>query len=271
MTSDDVLIRGLKPRMRAVRRLWIAGFLALGGLAGPAQLSALQVTPTVQLFTLPRGGEEKAQVTLTNTEDTDLTVKALAADWHEYPANKSIKTADWLKVSGEPFVLKKGESKVIPFKIDLPKKAVGEVMGMLSFDTKSPTTGDLTFRMSVAIYAAIQGTEKIDASVEAIMVNPSSDTAFGYLLVNKGNIHLRPYGLMEVFDENDALIANVVFTKEAPTHPGQAKGYYHTLKAFRLPDGRYKAVIGLSDADREYQLPVFKKKFSMKEGKVELK
>lgn len=232
-------------------------------------LYALEVKPTYRIFVLKPGERIREELTLTSTEETALNVSAETKDWYVMPANKNIKTGDWLKIDEKPFVLKPGESKVIRFTAGAPKKATGEVMGMLSFFTKNQEGGMLSFRLSVAVYVVIQGTEKKQGEVTAISIVSSTNTVVSYLFNNTGNVHLRPKGLMKVYNENDELVLNMVYDQSLPTYPGRPQAYSGTVKNYRLPEGRYTAHIQLQDADWNFDYPLQKKKFSVtSEGKT---
>lgn len=248
-------------------RNWI--FLLTALLLPVARLCALEVRPTYQIFVLKPGGSARGELTLTSNEGTSLDVVPEAKDWYVMPANKGIKAADWLKVSQKPFLLKPSESKTIRFTVEAPKKARGEVMGMLSFATKDHVGSMVSFRLSVAMYVAIQGTEKKEGEVTAISVVPSSNTVISYLFSNTGNVHLRPKGLIQLFNDKDELVVNMVYDQSVPTYPGRPNAYSGTLKNYRLPAGRYTAQIKLQDADWNFDFPLQKKKLSVsEEGKA---
>lgn len=235
-----------------------------------APLGALEVTPTYQIFELKPGEKTNGELTLTSTEATDLKITVQTTDRQVLPENKGIKVGDWFKVDRDPFVLKKGEAKRIRFSVHAPKKAKGELIGKLSFTSKSHEGAMLSFRLSVAMYLVIQGTERKEGMVKAISVIPSTDTTVSYLFANTGNVHLRPKGLLRIYDEKDVLVANVVYDQSLPTFPGKTEAYTTAMKNRRFPAGRYKAVITLQDADWNLEFPNQMKKFSVSEGgKVE--
>src|SRR6185503_12517215 len=165
-------------------------FVGVWGLAAAvlftARAGALQITPTYQIFTVKAGEETTGELTLTNTEDADVTVNPELKEWFTLPANKDFKVEDWLKVMEPPFTFKPGESRKIRFIAKAPKKAKGELVGMLSFLTRKKSLGSVTFRLSVGIYVAVQGTEKFEGEVSAVSVKistPTKTTEAGILLV----------------------------------------------------------------------------------------
>ncbi len=244
--------------------------MALCLLACARTVYALAAQPSYQMFTLKPGDRTTATVTLSNDEDIDLNITPTVKDWFTTQANKKIKTADWLKMDMKPFVLKKGEHKTIKFTAQAPKNATGEVMGMMTFTTKPITDSMISFRLSLAVYVAIEGTEKKEGEVAAISVSVSSDTAVSYLFANRGNVHLRPKGLIKIFDDKDQQLLNVVYEQTVPTYPGTKQAYTTRIRNFQLEPGRYRAEINFEEGDWNMSYPPEKKKFVYKaNGKIE--
>jgi hypothetical protein len=235
----------------------------------PSWIWALSVTPTYQVFRLKQGGKTMGQLTITADETTDLIVTPSVKEFYTLAPNKNIKVNDWMQVNAKPFELKKGESRTFTFEIKVPKKAQGELAGVLHFDTKSPIVGMITLQLSLAVYVAVEGTEKPSMDIDGVSIKVSTNTSVAILVHNKGNIHLRPRGLVQIYDEKEKLLMNAMINQGDPALPGQPRMYSSTVKDYRLPSGSYVAHIGLDDADWGYQFPLIKKKFSIdKDGKV---
>jgi len=246
--------------------------LALGllVLAGPRMAEAMRVSPTYQVFRLKPGTKTVGELTLTNSQDHDLMVSPSASDFYSLPENKKFKTTDWLQIENTEFFLKKGESRVIKFVVSVPRKAKGELAGNLRFDSRSKEIGPLSLSLSLAIYAAVTGTEKPELKIPAISVQLSSHTDVNFLVLNTGNVHLRPRGFVYVYDSKDQLILNVEINAGVPALPSQPRPYGGVIKNYRLPEGRYRAEIALEDIDWGISLPVEKRRFLVtKEGTVE--
>lgn len=240
-------------------------------LWGAEALWAFRVTPTYQVFRLKPGTRTVGELTLTNTQDKDLLITPSAYDFYTLPANKKIKTTDWLQISNEEFFLKQGESKTIKFVVTAPKKAKGELAGNLRFESRSKQVGGVSLSLSLAIYAAITGTEKPELTIPALSVKLSSNTEVGFLAMNTGNVHLRPRGFIYVYDEKtNELVLNVGINSGVPALPNQPRLFSGVVNDYRLPEGRYRAEVALDDVDWGNSLPIEKRKFIVKnDGTVE--
>lgn len=251
--------------MRTIKRGTLLTVLLSLGLWVRAE--AIAITPSIQAFELLPGEKVESQITVANTEEETLQVVPVMKTWFELKENKGIKVSDWLEYeSAASFSLKPGESKTLRFHVRAPKKAVGELIGMLSFRTKSPTRTSVEFVMSSAVYLALKGTEKLKGQVAAFTVTPSSSQlTAGILVRNAGNVHLRPYGILQILDSKDQPYANVELEKGQPVYPGQQRAYMGTIKDFTLKPGQYTAVIGIEDNDRNVTIDSRREKFTVAE------
>jgi len=262
---ENMLLRHLNIGSTRTRH-WLT---VLCFLASTSLVHAIEAQPSYQVFTLKPGARTSAQVNLFNNEQVDLTITPGTKEWFVAPVNKKIPLSDWLKVDQKPFVLKPGERKTVKFTAQAPKKAVGEVMGMLTFSSKPVTDSMIDFRLSLAVYVALAGAEKRSGDVAAIAINTSSETIVSYLFVNRGNVHLRPQGVIRIYDDKDQQVLNVSCPPSLPTYPGTKQAYSQKIRNYVLPFGRYRAEIIFKDADWGTDYPLQKKKFKFEaNGKI---
>lgn len=255
-------------RFKPSRHLTPLAFLLLmGGLARMA--SAIQVSPTYQVFEVNPGGKVQGEMVLTNTEPKDFILTPSVKDWFVLRANEKISAKSWLKIPTETFVLKAGETRKFSFTLEAPKKAQGELVGMISFSSKPEEGASVTMQISLAQYLAIKGTQKYGHDVSALAVRVTTNTEISVMMLNTGNVHLRPKGWVYVMDKDNQTVMNVELEHGKPAFPGAPRAYSGIVKNFILPEGHYKARIVFEDMDRNYQYPEEIKKFEVtKEGKV---
>jgi hypothetical protein len=247
-----------------------ASFLLLGFLV---EASAVQITPTYQQFELKAGEKTTGELTLINTDGEDLQITPGAKDWVTTPDNKDIKAENWLLVPSRQFILKSGESRQVRFTVKAPKQATGELVAMTTFLTESENRTMVNLRVSAAVYLVIKGTEKVSGYVEAFSINPSSNNVtMGVSVVNDGNVHLRPRGSFQVWDQKNVMVANVTIDKGAPAFAGKKQGYFGELREFSFKPGKYNARINLLDVDHRYSIVSSTRDFVVnKNNEVELK
>ncbi len=244
----------------------LGGFFTLLLLAGaPPAARAFEIAPSYQLLKAQPGKSVDSQLTLTNTDQEEISVEPEAKDWQSLEVNRGIKVADWLSVDKKMFFLKPGQSRTIKFSARVPKNAHGELMGMLSFATKKESAQSITFKLSSAVYVEVVGTQKIDAHVDAITIQLSSNTQVGLLVINRGNIHVRPHSYVQILNEKKSPVGNVVIAQNEPVFPGIPKPIFGTIRNFRLPAGTYTAQISMQDTDHNMEFQPVTKKFSLSE------
>jgi len=227
---------------------------------------ALQVTPGYQVVTGPPGSSQETELAVTNNEETDLIIHPSMRNWLAYPANKKFKVEDWAAMELAAFPLATGETKKVPVRVHIPKKASGELMGMMSFRAEQPTPQTVNMQISVALYAAVQGTEKYQGVVQSITIESLDNIVRGTALIkNKGNIHMRLAGIIHVYDKDSQLVANIMIPSGLPVFPGQERAISGEIKNFRLTPGVYYVNASLTDVVRNIDILTDKKKFKLDE------
>jgi hypothetical protein len=250
-------------------RLASFALLFLMGAIVPGLSFALQVTPSLQFFDLKAGGKDKGEYTLTNETEETVRIVPETKEWFTLPANKEngITVDKWLVIKSTSFPLKPGESRKVKFEIRAPKKATGELVGMVSYLIEG-SDKFINKRFSLAVYVNITGTDKPAGEIPAITVDVSSTNLMaGFLLHNTGNVHLRPEGLMQILNAKNEPVANLVIKRSVPAYPGETKPYTGTIANHTLAPGEYSAKITMEDADRGAAIPPVVKKFTVKKDK----
>jgi hypothetical protein len=250
-------------------------FLGAAIISMERPLWALTVTPTVQQFDLKPGEKKKGTYTVTNDDAWDMTVIPQSKDWFVLPENQKngITAPDWLIVKGATFTLKPGASHEVPFEVRVPKASTGELVGMVSFAMEGGSDRFVKKILSVAVYVGINGTTRAEGKIMAVMVDPSSSTLIGgFFLYNAGNVHLRPTGLIQIYDSKDLNVANITIQRSSPAYPGERKAYTGEIPHYTLAPGDYSAKISVTDSDRNIVIPETTKKFTvLKDKKVKAK
>lgn len=141
-----------------------------------------------------------------NTEERDLEIKLRIEDWFKAVEGnaKKIGTFEWLEISPLEFGLKEGETKEVKFKVAVPKKAKGELNGMIFVEAKPKEIAEgaigINTSIGVPIYVMVKGTERFKAEIEELKVMKGSPLELAITIKNSGNVHIRPTGVIEIFN-----------------------------------------------------------------------
>jgi hypothetical protein len=215
------------------------------------------------------GKKATGELTVTNDEGEKINVVLSSKDWFVTPGNEKFKASEWLSFKQKEFPMEKDGVKTVQFFVEAPQGAKGELVGMLSIGVQPEIPTTLNKVLSVAMYVAIQGTEKLKAEVQAIMISPSSGTLTASLLLkNEGNVHVRPEGWFVIKNTKGQIIADITLEKGRPTYPGKENVYSGQVKDVQLKPDEYSAEIALNDVDRKIEIVRMTKKFEVTENNV---
>jgi hypothetical protein len=228
---------------------------------------ALHVEPARCEFKAPPGGTGSAAFDVTNDTNENLTIEPSTKDWFVLKENKGISARDWILLAdARSFKLKPGQTRHVPFRVKTPKAAQGELVGMVSFLVLKDVPSMVNLVVSVAVYVEIAGTEEVAGEISQLAVRPAGDGRVQGMIVvrNKGNVHLRPEGWMEVLDPKGAQVARIFLELGRPVYPGIERGYMGYSVPVNLPPGSYRLVAhmswnGVKEAVKENRFRINKK------------
>lgn len=244
------------------------------GLGMVHRAQALHVSPSYQFLQVKPGEKVKSKFLVTNNDTSTQTITVSSKDWFILDDNKKISVDQWILFNkNKSITLKPGQSKEVEFSVKAPKEAVGELVGMLSFAVVPNEHSMVNQVMSVAVYGAIEGTENFKAELAGIMLSPSTGTLrVGVSVENKGNVHVRPTGIVKILDSTGKIYANIILEQGRPAYPGRKESYYGNASGVVLSSGSYVVNVALTDVDRQFGIADLNKEFTLNgENKVELK
>lgn len=225
--------------------LWHPGDAAAG----------IGVTPQITEMTVAKGAVVKGIYTVINDSAETVRVRVEPEDWMKLKTGKSIIPLDqWLAIAPSEFdVAPKGVTEV-GYTITAPQDERGELAAMVFFSTAPQATGnfDIATRFGVSVYAAIEGTIEIAAEVKDVRiekgpVDPAHNEAgltFFITVANKGNVHLRPTGVITIRRKDDR-IYTVPVERSFPVYPGTELVYPVAWKTAGVAPGSYEGVVTL--------------------------
>lgn len=141
----------------------------------------------------------------------------------------SYSMASWTKVEPEEFALKAGETKEVTATISVPKDAAGGRYGSFVFSAGGQASGTTT---AVAQEIASLFLVRISGPVTEILTlteftAPSflefGPVPFALKFQNSGNVHVKPFGLVNVRDVFGRAVQDVVVAGQENIFPGASR------------------------------------------------
>lgn len=224
-------------RFPAHSRLFLTGFIfcsvlfiltivALTKHFVDAQIAdqALEVSPPSQEITVDPGDSVTVTTTIRNSSNTTL---PFTVQIHDFTAEgdegqvaiaekSNYSVASWTTVSPESFSLSPGEEQEVTGIIKVPSDAAGGRYGSFVFSVKGDEEGgsaSVTQQIASLFLVRING--PVDETLNLISFQAPNFSEFGPIpfnltFENKGNVHVKVYGLVNVSDMFGNTVADIV-------------------------------------------------------------
>ena len=257
--------------MKTIRKAVFISFIFISILGAvtldPKTLyAAIGVSPENMEIMVSQGSEKKGEYAVLNDSDEPIHVNVEVEDWLKMRTGKTgIPVESWLKIKPVEFDIGPKETKKIEYVITPPRDQEGELAAMVYFGTTSPEgTFNITSRFGVSIYVAIENTISLDCGINKVVVardvrDPekepdlrSKSLVFGVEVVNKGNVHIRPTGNIEITAQSGEKY-NVKVERGFPVYAGKNFNYSIPWNKTDLAPGKYKVDVVL-DCGNIYKL-----------------
>lgn len=167
--------------------------------------------------------------------------------------------SSWIDVPKTPLTLKAGEMRAIPFSVRVPSDASpGAHFGGIFLTSEAPqldaSGAAIGISVGTIVSLKIAGDVVEDAQLREFstdrFVYGSSTVVFSARIANRGNVLVRPHGLIEVTDMFGKKVGSLtVNDSAAPVFPGSDKAYPVSWTAEGFAFGRYQAVVSLVYGD----------------------
>lgn len=207
--------------------------------------AGIRVDPVTLEVVVPKGGEKEGVIKVGNTSEKPMRVTVSPEKF----GGTELDIGTWLTFEPMEQIIKGFEEKEIKYRLKLPEDSVGELrcMVFLVADEVSEVPSSVGIRFGVPVYAIAGGTEVIEAVVDSINVeyNLESEVLSGTILVNnKGNIHIRPFVNIEVFDDKGNSKSKFSIPYGEPAQIGQLRPFMYQQKV-TLELGKYKIAVSV--------------------------
>ena len=112
----------------------------------------------------------------------------------------------------------------------------------------------ITISISVPIYVTVSGTENVDFDIESLnLYSAGNKISYKLVLENKGNVHIRHSGNIELYTKKKKKLLKNIFVQETvPTYCEQKREFSDAiLSTSDLKKGKYVAVFKIRALGKE--------------------
>lgn len=231
-------------------------FLAVLGFLFCFSLSyaGLSVDPAVTNIAGEPGSVYNGKYSVKNTYDRDINITIEVAKGNSFSANKDIDVDKWLVFEKHKYFIPAGKAIEVPYNVKIGEDFKGSISSRINFSVDQEEGQMISISISVPIYVTVTGTENVDFCIDSLDLY-ASDKNISYKLVleNKGNVHIRHSGNIEIYTKNKkSLIKNISIQETVPTYCEQKRDFCEMfLPKSNLKKGKYVAVFKIRALGKE--------------------
>ena len=213
-------------------------FFAQISFAG-LNIEPMRVEMTMQPNTQFKGSYE---VLNTYENDVEVNVEVSARTNSSYKANADIPVDSWLQVMPLQFTVKKGEKRLVLYSILTNESMQGSIVGQVSFIVKPYGNSGVNVKTSLPVYITIQGTEKINFSVDSLSIDSVSSKLY-IDIKNDSNINIKPIGVIDIYKDKTKINSIQLLESSTAFIDTITKGFNVVLPKGLDADTTYRAEV----------------------------
>lgn len=257
-------------RLAGFAGVLVAVMTMMPALAAAQSSEGLELKPAVVEDNAAPGQLFQLSVRVTNIGRTDKTFFLSAKDikglddaglpvFASPEETTDYSLSAWIDVPKTPLSLKAGETRTVPFTVRVPGDvSPGAHFGGIFLTSEAPQLDSsgaaIGISVGTIVSLKIAGDVVEDAQLREFstdrFVYGSSTVAFSARVANRGNVLVRPHGLIEITDMFGKKVGSLaVNDSAAPVFPGSDKAYRASWTAEGFAFGRYQAVVSLVYGD----------------------
>lgn len=220
--------------------------LAWASLAAQA---AVKIEPLSMQLSLEAGRERQEQFLLINDTDQAIELSVEPEYWHQGGCRQPLE--QWIHFSPGSLKVPAQGRQYLRMKIKVPEQLDGECMVMIYLASKPMGTKlKICPRIGVPVYLRRQGPKILKGRITVFKPMPRQEafggTEFVIELQNEGNVHLVPFGIIDLKGRNINQAYQHSFKFREPVFAGQRHGMeIRFAKEINIPAGVYKAEVKL--------------------------
>ncbi len=230
--------------------------------------ASIGVSPTITEISIEKGGIYEGSYIVSNSSGEELEISIEPVDWRKkyLKLDNNVEVREWLSFEEYSFILKPGEIREVFYEA----KAIGKIKNeqvaqvFFAFSRKNQNKAFRT-RLGVIFYLSVKGNEKLKAKIKRVKISVSknddkSKNIYASVEIrNKGNIHIRPHGIVRITKYGDE-VERIVIKKGKGIYPKRSDKIGSGIKNVNLPSGVYRAEIEIDCSMYGIKKKLFKKK-----------
>lgn len=204
----------------------------------PVSSQSLEVSPPSQELKADPGQVVTIRAKLRNRSNESINVKARVEDFTATGEEGQValieksqySIASWTKIEPEEFSLKGSETKEVTATISVPKDAAGGRYGSFVFSVGGgPGTGSTTsVGQEIASLFLVKISGPVTENLSLVEFSAPSFVEFGPVpftlkFTNSGNVHVKPFGLVNVRNMFGKTVQDVVVAGQANIFPSASR------------------------------------------------
>jgi hypothetical protein len=210
--------------------------------------AGLSVDPAVTNISGEPGSMYEGKYNVKNTYDKPISVTIELSDWNSFV--KDIDPKNWVNFEKTVYYLSAGETIQVPYKVFIHDDFKGSISSRINFAVDQEKGQMISISISVPIYVTVLGTENIDFDIETLSLYNGNNGNVSYKMVleNKGNVHIRHSGTIEIYTSNKKkLLKTISIPETVPTYCGQKRNFADIMLSKNdLKKGKYVAIFKIN-------------------------
>ena len=216
--------------------------------------AGISVDPTFTEVSLLPCQSEQGTYTVINTGEAPVIVTIEPIDWLRQYLQKehTVDVSKWLFFEELEFSLEPGAIKKVPYTVTVPPSMHEEQAAQVFFAFRNTGQEQAAFRtrLGVIFYLSVRGTERIKAKIKSDTIRPEMKENGTYDIVshitiqNKGNVHIRPRGVITLTSRRED-IGQIAVKLGKGIYPHHTDTLAVRGEQITLSPGTYKATVSL--------------------------
>ncbi len=218
--------------------LFLSVFLGFTLAQNTVSSQSLEVSPPSQELRADPGQTITAKAKVRNKSAESINIKVRIEDFTAIGEEGQVALIEkgpqsltsWTVVESDTFPLKPGEAKEVIAKISVPKEAAGGKYGSFVFsiggEEAAPGTAAIAQELASLFLIRISGpvSEQLTiAEFKAPAFLEFGPVPFTLKFQNSGNVHVKPFGLINITDVFGRVVKDVVVRGETNIFPGASR------------------------------------------------